>query len=135
MNRLPGSCQPSRYLKKIVFSLCLASSLLAAATVVPLTAIAHGQSLSNTPRAVQGKVYGSNGQIKSGAVVYLKNEKSLEIKTFISGQDGAYRFGQLGSQDDYLLWAEAEGHKSKNKNISSFDSKKTFFVDLHLEDK
>jgi hypothetical protein len=95
----------------------------------------EAQSLATTSRVVQGKVLADNGAPQQGAIVYLKDQKSLEIKTFISAQDGAFRFGQLGSQDDYALWAEFGGHKSKTKNISSFDSKKTFDINLHLEAK
>ncbi len=89
----------------------------------------------SAPRVVQGKVFAPGGELQAGAVVYLKDEKTLEIKTYISTADGVFRFGQLGSQDDFLLWAEFGGHKSKNKNISAFDSKKTFDVSLHIEDK
>ena len=96
---------------------------------------ASAQSLAATSRTIQGKVFAPGGEAKAGAVVYLKDEKSLEIKTFISGADGGYRFGQLSAQEDYLLWAEGDGHKSKNKSISSFDSKKKFEINLHLEAK
>jgi hypothetical protein len=93
------------------------------------------QNATANQRVIQGKVFAANGNTQTGAVVYLKDMKSLEIKTYISAQDGVYRFGQLGTQDDYELWAEFGGHKSKVKNISSFDSRKLFLVSLHIEDK
>jgi hypothetical protein len=83
---------------------------------------------------IQGKVFAANGSVQTGAVVYLKDMKSLEIKTYIA-QDGTYRFGQLGTQDDYQLWAEFGGHKSKTRIISAFDSRKFFEMPLHLEAK
>ncbi len=110
---------------------------LAAGLIMPmsngLTATASAQT--SAQRVIQGKVFGPSGEPQAGAVVYLKDEKSLEIKTYISTAEGVYRFGQLGSQDDFSLWAEFGGHKSKNKNISAFDSKKTFDISLHIEDK
>jgi hypothetical protein len=96
---------------------------------------ASAQSASAAQKVIQGKVFGADGNTLTGAVVYLKDLKSLEIKTYISSQDGVYRFGQLNMQDDYELWAESGGHKTKVKNISSFDSKKLFQISLHLEDK
>jgi hypothetical protein len=93
------------------------------------------QTAAATSRTVEGKVYAASGAPQSDAVVYLKDEKTLEIKTYISIKDGTYRFVQLGNQDDYLLWAEFGGHKSKSKTISSFDAKKVFEVALHIEDK
>jgi hypothetical protein len=98
------------------------------------SADASAQSLAATERVIQGKVFAASGSPQTGAVVYLKDMKSLEIKTYIA-QDGSYRFGQLGTQDDYQLWAEFGGHKSKTKIISSFDSRKFFDVPLHLENK
>jgi hypothetical protein len=92
------------------------------------------QNTPVTQRVIRGKVYGSGDTPQNGAVVYLKNMKSLEIKTYIA-QDATYRFGQLGSSEDYELWAEFGGHKSKVKNISGFDTKKLFDVSLHIEDK
>jgi len=96
---------------------------------------ASAQSSTSASRVIQGKVYAATGEILSEAVVYLKDMKTLEIKTYISTRDGSYRFGQLGTQDDYQLWAEAGGRKSKVKTISSFDSKKFFEVPLHIEAK
>ena len=95
---------------------------------------ASAQNVPVTQRVIRGKVYGAGDAAQSNAVVYLKNMKSLEIKTYIA-QDGTFRFGQLGSSEDYQLWAEFSGHKSKVKNISSFDSSKQFDVSLRIEDK
>jgi hypothetical protein len=84
-------------------------------------------------RTVQGRVLDSEEKPQPNAVVYLENEKSLEVKTYITTQDGAYRFGQLASDVDYQLWAKYQGSKSKTRSISSFDSKKQFNFDLKLE--
>ena len=84
-------------------------------------------------RVVQGIVLNSDGQPQANAVVYLQDQKSLEVRTFITEADGHYRFGQLSSDVDYQLWAEYKGHKSKTRAISSFDSKKQFNFDLKIE--
>src|SRR5271155_3021485 len=75
-------------------------------------------------KGVDGKVVGSNDQPLSEAIVYLKNGKTGDIKSFISSADGSYRFGQLSPDIDYEIWSEYHGRKSPVKTISSFDSKK-----------
>lgn len=99
--------------------------LLAAAVVV---------AQSNTVRSVEGKVYSAQSGPLGSAIVYLQDTKTNNIKSFISTQDGSYRFGQLSSDIDYQLWAEFKGKKSDRKTLSSFNSKKTLVIDLHLKD-
>jgi len=94
---------------------------------LPVTAVAQA-----TQRVVQGRVELSSGGMAKGAIVYIKNEKTLEVRTYISSDDGSYRFGQLSSDADYSIWAEYQGKKSKEKTISSFDTKKVFNVVLRI---
>ena len=104
--------------------------LLACAAVQPLT---FAQSLAQSVRVVQGTVLNSDSQPLANAVAYLQDQKTLEVRTFITEADGHYRFGQLASDVDYQLWAELKGHKSKTRAISSFDSKKQFSFDLKID--
>ena len=69
----------------------------------------------------------------SGAVVYLKNQRNLAILTYITGEDGAYRFNNLSPDADYQVRAEANGRKSEPKSLSSFDSHKQAHIDLRLK--
>jgi hypothetical protein len=91
------------------------------------------QNVGQAVRVVQGVVRDSNDQLQANAVVYLQDQKSLEVRTYITEADGHYRFGQLSSEVDYQLWAEYKGRKSKTRSISSFDSKKQFNFDLKIE--
>ncbi len=120
--------------KRLTAVLAFCISALPVFVTLCSPADASAQSLATTERVIQGKVFAANGSVQTGAVVYLKDMKSLEIKTYIA-QDGTYRFGQLGTQDDYQLWAEFGGHKSKTRIISAFDSRKFFEMPLHLEAK
>ena len=91
------------------------------------------QNIGQSERVVQGIVRDSSDQPQANAVVYLQDQKSLEVRTYITEADGHYRFGQLSSEVDYQLWAEYKGHKSKTRSISSFDSKKQFNFDLKID--
>jgi hypothetical protein len=91
------------------------------------------QSLGQAVRVAQGTVQNGNDQPQANAVVYLQDQKSLEVRTYITEADGHYRFGQLSTEVDYQLWAEYKGHKSKTRSISSFDSKKQFNFDLKID--
>jgi len=93
----------------------------------------RAQSLAQSVRVVSGTAQNSDGQPQPNAVVYLQEQKSQQVRTYITEEDGHYRFGQLASDTDYQLWAEYKGHKSKTRSISSFDSKKQFQFDLKID--
>src|ERR1700761_7076214 len=105
--------------------------LLAAGVASQPRAIAQG--IAQSVRVVQGMTQNAEGQPQQNAVVYLQDQKTLEVRTYITQDDGRYRFGQLSSDVDYQLWAEYKGHKSKTRSISSFDSKKQFIFDLKVD--
>lgn len=104
------------------------------ALMMYLALVVSASAQSNSVRSVEGKVYGSGSTPVSSAVVYLMDTKTHNVKSFISTQDGSYRFGQLSTDIDYELWAEYKGEKSDKKTISSFNSKKQLFIDLHIKD-
>ena len=89
-------------------------------------------SSAQQQRIIQGKVFDSNDGPLPGAVVYLKDVKTLGVKSFISTQDGSYRFGQLAEAADYEVWAEQGGRKSPNRAVSSFDQKKMYTINLKV---
>jgi hypothetical protein len=84
-------------------------------------------------RTVQGKVLDAKDQSVQGAVVFLKNMRSLDIKSMDTSKDGAFNFVQLNPSDDYELWAEYSGHKSSIRTLSAFDTRKNFTVVLRFK--
>jgi len=108
--------------------------LAVAALAVPVLPgqLAHAQSRGPVQRVVQGKVLSSADAPVTNAVVYLKDMKSLAVKSFITSADGSYRFGQLTPGVDYSVFAELNGKKSSVKTVSAFDAKNEFIINLHL---
>jgi hypothetical protein len=107
--------------------------LLLALLLALLSAVALAQS--NTMKTLQGKVLGSGDAPLSGAIVYLQDGKTNDIRSFISTADGSYRFGQLSSDNDYQVWARYKNEKSPTKPISSYDSRRQVVIDLHIKTK
>ena len=104
--------------------------LLLAVFCLSNPSVANAQSGQKT---VDGKVVGSNNQPISEAIIYLKNGKTGDIKSFISSADGSFRFGQLSPDIDYEIWSEYQRKKSPTKTISSFDSKKQLSYVLRVD--
>src|SRR5438128_4229407 len=76
-------------------------------------------------RSVQGTVTDANDAPVDSAVVQLKDSKTLQIRSFITKQDGAYHFFGLSTNVDYELKADHQGASSAAKTLSVFDSRKT----------
>jgi len=127
MSDLPTLFQ--RPVRSIALLCCLGAAAGAAAALLPAQeAFAQQQA----QRVVQGKVVDKADAGLKGAVVYLKDGHTLAVKSYITGDDGSYRFGQLAQNTDYSIWAESDGKKSAVKNISSFDTKVEFNITLKI---
>ena len=112
-------------------------SLLCCLAVLASLALPARQLLAQqqAQRVVQGKVEGSSGAGLKGATVFLKDDHTLAVKSYIAADDGSFRFGQLLQSTDYELWAEFNGKKSSVKNISSFDTRTEFNITLKIDTK
>src|SRR5664280_1667323 len=86
-------------------------------------------------RSVQGSVSNPDDSPAVGAVVQLKNMKTLQVRSFITLQDGTYRFFELSPDVDYELKADFQGASSGPKTLSSFDSRKKAVINLKLNKK
>jgi hypothetical protein len=85
-----------------------------------------------TTRTVEGMVSNAANQPVAKAVVQLKNTKTLQIRSFITQDDGSYHFAGLGTDVEYQLKAEHEGATTSWKTLSVFNSKKTAVINLKL---
>ena len=92
---------------------------------------------AGTPRmrSIEGSVLSSAGQPVAGAVVLLKNAKTLQVRSFIAQQDGKYRFYGLSTDVNWELRAQKGSLTSKTKTVSVFDSHSLVRLDLKLVKK
>jgi len=88
-----------------------------------------------TTRSIQGTVLDTHGSPVPGAVVLLKDTKTLQVRSYIAQNDGKYRFFGLSSDINYELRAEAKGMTSPEKMVSVFDSRKIVKLNLKLKKK
>ena len=91
-------------------------------------------------RSVSGEVTSADDQGVVGAVVQLKDTKTLQVRSFITQDKGQYVFHGLSPDIDYELNATYKPSggtetASKTKKLSSFDSKKAEVINLKLESK
>lgn len=118
---------------RIVRTLCSAL-ILSALTLQPFVFRAAAQKKDDIhQRTLTGHVFNRQDQPLAKAVVYLKNTKSLAVKTYISENDGSFRFPELSPNVDYEVYAEHEGARSDTKTLSSFDSRKQVNLTLRIK--
>jgi hypothetical protein len=86
-------------------------------------------------RNLQGVVFDSAENAVSGAIVQLKDTKTLQVRSFITQDKGEYHFAGLSTNVDYEIRAEHNGTASSTKKLSVFDSRKLANINLKLEKK
>lgn len=111
----------------------LAAALLLAGAATAFAAAKKGED--QNVRSVQGTVSDAGENAVNGAVVQIKNTKTLQIRSFITKENGAYYFHGLSPDVDYELKADYEGASSPTKTLSSFDSRKQAVLNLKLPKK
>ena len=86
-------------------------------------------------RSVSGFVRDPNNQNVEGAIVRLKDLKTLEVRSFITLEDGSYRFHGLSTETDYELKATHDDMESRTRRLTVYDSRKKANMNLKLKPK
>jgi hypothetical protein len=86
-------------------------------------------------RSVEGVVTNATEQLVEGAIVQLKDLKSLQVRSYVTKQDGKYHFFGLSPNIDYEIKGEFQGAASKTRTLSVYDQRKKAIMDLKLEKK
>jgi hypothetical protein len=115
-------------------AIVLASGLFCAIPAARASALVQ-RSSQGEARTLTGRVVNAQDAPVQKAIVYLKNAKTLAIKTYISEPDGSYRFPGLAANVDYEVYAEHEGARSPVKTLSGFDNRKQANINLKLSGK
>jgi hypothetical protein len=109
--------------------------LTVALFVLALATFAFGQKKNKAPeeKSVSGVVTDAGGSPVPGAVVQLKNLKTLQVRSFIAKEMGEYYFQGLATDVDYELKADFNGKSSGPRQLSSFDSHTEAKINLQLK--
>jgi Carboxypeptidase regulatory-like domain len=122
--------------RTVLVMLALATLVTAAAAQVAfLDAAITADKNQDQGRNVTGQVMTKSEAPLPDAVVYLKNTKTLTIKSFITEKDGGYRFHGLSQNIDYEIYADYQGQKSATKTISSFDNRNNITLNIRIDTK
>ena len=113
-------------------TVCAVLALVPAGAMVGGAAL-HAQA-DNGARSLTGAVTDKAGNKVKGAVVHLKDTRSLAQRSYITPDDGSFRFAQVSGGSDFEVWADLNGKRTPRKSISSFDTKKSIEMTLKLPD-
>jgi hypothetical protein len=116
------------------FSRAMLVAVLAAACVQLLPAQKKEKEDPNI-RSLQGQVNDPDEKPVAGAVVQLKDTRTLQVRSFITQANGGYRFSGLRADTDYEIKADYNGLSSDNKRLSNFDTRKIATINLKLNKK
>ena len=111
-------------LRRCVFQIVVAMALATALA-------AQGPQL----RTVHGVVMDKSDSPIVSAIVFLKNTRTNAVRSYITDEEGNYRFSGLDPNVDYEIFAEKDGSKSATRTVSSFDNKKEIVINLKIDRK
>ena len=100
-------------------------------SVVATLANAQGPQL----RTVHGEVMDKSESPVVSAIVFLKNARTNAVRSYITDDQGNYRFSGLDPNVDYEIFAEKDANKSATRTVSSFDNKKDIVINLKIDRK
>ena len=114
--------------------MCL-NKLSAALAVIAFATAAFGfdENAESGTRMVQGTVTASDASPVNGATVLLNDTRTLQIRSFVTKEDGAYHFAGLSTNHEYEVQAEHNGASSGKKRLDVFDDHKVATINLKLK--
>jgi hypothetical protein len=84
-------------------------------------------------RSVMGLVLDAQEQPASGAVVQLKDMRTLQVRSFITQLDGQYHFSGLRPDIDYQVTAKSGDMTAAPRTLSIFDNRKEAVMNFKLD--
>ena len=106
---------------------------LAGVAALAVLASVVAQDRKSQLRTVHGVVINKEEVPLPGGIVYLKNLKTLTVRTYIADDEGRYRYSGLDPNVDYEIHAERDNLTSNSRTVSSFDSRKEIVIPLKVD--
>jgi protocatechuate 3,4-dioxygenase beta subunit len=111
-------------------------TLLVLTALVVLFGLAHGvRGQVTDARTLHGQVVDQQGNQIKGGVVYLKSLATQIVRSYISDDEGQYRFSGLDPNADYEIHAETADQTSATRKISRYDDRKDIVLILRVDKK
>ena len=70
-------------------------------------------------RTVRGTVKDQQGHLLAGAVVQIEDRVTLQIRSYVTQDDGAYHFGDISADLTYHLQAKYAGVSGRAKILTA----------------
>jgi hypothetical protein len=122
--------RPSHHIAKSIPGIaCLTISLF----LVLFAPLLSSQVPEHKFRSLSGTIESPQHEPLRGAVVQLQQGDSVQIKSYVTTEDGHYHFNRLNSEDDYKVWVIFRNRHSKPKEISKFDDHLDKVIDFTIE--
>ena len=119
---------------RTLLTLVVAAALTLISTSAAAAEAAKGKPGDQGVRSISGVVRGPGNAVVPGAVVKLKDLKTLNVRSYIVQADGKYLFQNLPDRVDYEVRADAPaGLASRPRTVSLFDSRPRVVINLKLE--
>ena len=110
--------------------------LIAIIMLFSVAAFAGNYSSQDSPlRTVHGTVVDAKGTVVAASVVYLHNEQTHAVRTYVTDHHGRYRFSGIRYYTDYRIHAEHKGLISTVRQISAHSTNKLIKLDLKIDKK
>jgi hypothetical protein len=101
-----------------------------------VVAVAGNNPAQDSPlRTLQGTVVDAKGEAVAASIVYLHDEQTHAIRTYVTDPHGRYRFSGIRFYTDYRIHAEHEGLVSAVRRIPAHSTNKLIKLDLKIDRK
>ncbi|MSV35092.1 MAG: carboxypeptidase regulatory-like domain-containing protein [Bryobacterales bacterium] len=117
-----------------ILALAMAGLVLSAGLLAQNKSREERRAEANS-RAVQGLVTSAGDQPVTGAVVQLKDMRTLQVRSYITQSDGAYHFSGLRMDIEYQVTAKSGDATAGPRSLSIFDTRKDAVMHLKLDKK
>lgn len=122
--------------RRVGFVFFLIAACLASLAPAQLT-IGEGpqpkKKKGDATRELRGIVTTPDGKVAARAVVQLRDSATQQIRSFITLDDGGYRFSGLKSDGNYQVRGELQDMHTDWKTLSAYDGRADPIINLKLE--